>query len=161
MTVGSAVLSGFAATIVLTGITAAAQFFGLSRMSLPFILGTMVTPDRDRASLYGVGMHFLVGWAFAFVYVALFDQLGVARWWLGGIFGIVHGLFTLLVLMPILPDMHPRMASERRGPTPTRLLQPPGFFGLHYGVRTPLVTLVAHLAYGVVLGAVYGIPLPH
>ena len=161
MIVGSAVLAGFAATIVLTGISAAAQFSGQTRMSLPFIIGTIFTPDRDRAPLYGVGLHFVVGWAFAFVYVALFDQLGIARWWLGGVFGIVHGLLILLVVMPVLPDLHPRMASERRGPTPTRLLQPPGFLGLHYGVRTPLVTLVSHLAYGMVLGAVYGIPLPH
>ncbi len=59
----------------------------------------------------------------------------------------------------MLPDLHPRMASERHGPTPTRLLQPPGFLGLHYGLRTPLVVVAAHIVYGVVLGAVYRVPL--
>jgi hypothetical protein len=32
------------------------------------------------------------------------------------------------------------------------LLEPPGFLLLNYGVRTPLVTLLAHLAYGALVG---------
>ncbi|MFZ0255105.1 MAG: DUF6789 family protein [Gammaproteobacteria bacterium] len=31
-----------------------------------------------------------------------------------------------------------------------------GYFGLHLNPMQPLVTLVEHLVYGVVLGAVYG-----
>ena len=32
------------------------------------------------------------------------------------------------------------------------LLEPPGFLMLNYGARTPLVTLVAHIAYGAIVG---------
>jgi hypothetical protein len=32
------------------------------------------------------------------------------------------------------------------------VLEPPGLFGLNYGVQTPVVTVVAHLAYGIALG---------
>ncbi len=159
MNVESALVWGFAATAVLTGILAISQGLGLSRMSLPFILGTMFTADRDKAQLYGAVTHFINGLIFAFVYVAIFDQLGRATWWTGTIIGFAHGLLVLLLGLPILPDLHPRMASERHGPTPTRLLQPPGFMGLHYGVRTPLVTIVAHLAYGALLGGFYNAPL--
>jgi hypothetical protein len=74
---------------------------------------------------------------------------------LGAIGGVLHGLFVLLVLMPLLPGLHPRMASERQGPTPTRALQPPGFLALHYGRQTPIVTLLAHIAYGALIGAFY------
>ena len=47
------------------------------------------------------------------------------------------------------------MASELRGPEPTKALEPPGFLALNYGRRTPLVTLVAHAVYGLILGAFY------
>ena len=51
---GSVLLWGFAATVALTTIMAASQGLGLSRMSIPFRLGTMVSPRRDRAMARGV-----------------------------------------------------------------------------------------------------------
>ncbi|HUG41847.1 MAG TPA: hypothetical protein VMM12_15265, partial [Longimicrobiales bacterium] len=84
-----------------------------------------------------------------------FESWGRATVWLGAGIGLVHAIFVLGAAMPILPGMHPRMASEERGPEPTRQLQPPGFFALNYGRRTPLATILAHLAYGAVLGAFY------
>jgi hypothetical protein len=51
-----------------------------------------------------------------------------------------------------LPALHPRMANEQRGPTPTRQLEPPGFLALNYGYRTPLSVVLAHVLYGAVLG---------
>jgi hypothetical protein len=60
-----------------------------------------------------------------------------------------------MAVMPILPGLHPRMASEHRGPEPTARLEPPGFMALNYGSSTPLLTLVAHVFYGAVLGAFY------
>jgi hypothetical protein len=44
------------------------------------------------------------------------------------------------------------MASERAGPATVAVLEPPGLFGLNYGAQTPIVAVVAHLAYGVGLG---------
>ena len=75
--------------------------------------------------------------------------------WLGAGIGLVHALAVLIAVMPVLPGFHPRMASERRGPEPTRALEPPGFLALHYGHRTPAVTIVAHLVYGAILGGFY------
>jgi hypothetical protein len=37
------------------------------------------------------------------------------------------------------------------------MLEPPGFFALNYGYRTPLAVLIAHIAYGMVLGGFYEI----
>ena len=36
-----------------------------------------------------------------------------------------------------------------------RQLEPPGFLGLHYGIRTPLTVLVAHVIFGIILGTFY------
>lgn len=157
MNLGSVVLWGFMATVVLTTIMAGSQGLGLTRMSMPLVLGTMFTPDRNRAGPIGFGVHVLNGWLFALFYAALFEQLGRSTWWLGAGLGLGHGLFVLVAVMPLIPGFHPRMASERHGPTPTRQLQPPGFMALNYGHSTPIVTLFAHLAYGAMLGGFYGV----
>lgn len=148
-------LWGFAGTVVLTSILAASQGFGFTRMNLPYLLGTMFTPDRDRAKFIGFFVHFLNGWIFSLIYVAAFHALGRATWWFGALVGVVQAAFVLAVLLPILPALHSRMANEQRGPTVVRQLEPPGFLGLHYGVRTPLSVFLAHAIFGAILGAFY------
>jgi hypothetical protein len=44
------------------------------------------------------------------------------------------------------------MASEYDGPTELRQLEPPGFMGTNYGLRTPLTTLLGQAVYGATLG---------
>jgi hypothetical protein len=144
---------GFAGTVVLTTLMATSQGVGVTRMSIPYLLGTMFTPDRDRARLVGVGVHLINGWIFALVYAIAMSAWGGATWWKGAAIGLVHAGFVLAVAMPVLPAMHPRMASETAGPTEIRQLEPPGFLALHYGTRTPLAVVVAHLVFGVILGA--------
>lgn len=68
--------------------------------------------------------------------------------------GLIHGLFLMTV---VLPDFHPRMASEYEGPTLRRRLEPPGFLGLNYGHRTPFMAIAAQAIYGIVLGACFTI----
>jgi uncharacterized membrane protein YagU involved in acid resistance len=152
---GGALLWGFVGTVVLTGLMSASQGLGLSRMSLPYMLGTLFTVDRDKAKLVGFGVHLVNGWLFAFLYAAAFESWRRASWWRGLLIGFVHGAFVLLAGMSLLPGLHPRMASEQHGPTPTRQLEPPGFLALNYGRRTPLSVLLAHLVYGSILGAFY------
>lgn len=148
-------LWGFVATMVLTTIEAGTQGVGLTRMSLPYIMGTMLTPSRDKAKLYGFILHFLNGWAFSLVYIFAFISWGEATWWRGAVIGIVHSLFVLVVVMTALPGVHPRMASETHGPTATRQLEPPGFLGMNYGIRTPVSIVISHAIFGAILGAFY------
>lgn len=155
MNVRGTALWGFVATVVLTGLMSLSQARGLTRMNVPYMLGTMVTDDRDRAKVAGFGLHFLNGWIFASIYAAAFQSWGRATWWLGAMIGMVHSLFVLFVAMPWLPSMHPRMATEEQGPTPTRQLEPPGFMAMHYGARTPVSLILTHLLYGSILGAFY------
>ncbi len=146
---------GFGATIVLTTTSFAAQGLGLTRMNLPYMLGTIFTPDRDKAKLYGFFLHMAMGWAFSLVYVLLFQALGAAGWWRGAIIGLVHAFFVLVVMMGLLPGLHPRMASEQHGPEAQNMLEPPGFLALHYGVQTPLSIVLSHAFFGAILGTFY------
>ncbi len=49
-------LFGFAATLALTAIMSGAQMAGLSRMDIPFMLGTMVSAKPDAARVAGFFM---------------------------------------------------------------------------------------------------------
>ncbi|MBB6611586.1 hypothetical protein H7F15_11105 [Pontibacter sp. Tf4] len=148
-------LWGFAATLILSILLAASRPLGLTRMDLPFLLGTFFTPNRNKAPLWGFALHLLMGWLFAFIYGAAFESSGLATWWFGMAIGLVHGTFVLTVGLPLVTTIHPRVANPYQGPTPTRQLEPPGFMALNYGHGTPLATLLAHLVYGGVLGLFY------
>ena len=155
MNVGNLILWGFAATLVLTTIMAASKHLGMTRMDLPFMLGTMFSANRNKTSSMGFLAHLIMGWIFSLIYGAAFESTGLANWWFGLVIGFIHAAVVLSVGLEILNFLHPRMARPFQGPTPTRQLQPPGFLALHYGRGTPLVTLLAHLIYGMILGTFY------
>jgi len=155
MNIPDVLLWGLLATGLLTTLVRASHALHLTRMDVPFLLGTMVTSNRDRAKVIGFFIHFFNGWWMALLYAAFFHGIGLATWWLGALMGLAHAAFVLIVVLPLLPCAHPRMASEYQGPDPTRLLEPPGFLAMNYGYQTPLATIVAHVAYGTVLGSFY------
>jgi hypothetical protein len=155
MNVAGLLVFGLGATTILTTIMRASQALGLSRIDLPLVLGLFFTANRDRARVYGFLITLVNGWFLAFIYWAFFAYLGFASGWLGALLGALHGLFALVVVLPALPGVHPRMASDATGPEPTRELEPPGFLALNYGRHTPLVTIAAHVVYGAILGAFY------
>ncbi|MFI6761049.1 hypothetical protein ACIBF5_18125 [Micromonospora sp. NPDC050417] len=145
-------LFGVLATAALTAAMIIAQLVGLTRVDLPLILGSMVVEDPDRARVAGFLIHLAAGQGFALGYAATFALLGRSSWWLGAALGVVHVGVALTVLLPLLPGVHPRMASLRAGPSSRALLEPPGLFALNYGIQTPVVTAVVHILYGIVLG---------
>ncbi|MFW5973677.1 MAG: hypothetical protein ACOCTG_06760 [Bacteroidota bacterium] len=149
---GDIALWSVVATIVLTLTMALSQAWGWTRTSFPYMIGSIVSPRRDTAMVSGIILHFVFGLIFALGYVLLFRSISLSTWWLGMLFGLVHGLFVLVVVMPVFPVVHPRMAGKHHGPTPTPQLEPPGYFALNYGRRTPYVTLFAHVLYGGILG---------
>lgn len=149
MRVWGALAGGFAGTLVLTTALAAGSHLRLTRMDIPFLLGTAFTDDRTRAKVFGYTAHFVAGLVFALVYYAGFVALGQAGWKLGLVFGLVHALFAGTTLVNVLlPVVHPRMG--------TPLLESPGFMLLNYGRGTPTLTILAHLAYGAIVGIFVG-----
>jgi hypothetical protein len=153
MSVWGSIAGGFAGTLVLTTALRAANELNLTRIDLPFLLGTAFTSDRTRAKAVGYLLHFLAGVAFALIYYMVFVAIDSSGWWLGAAFGLAHGLFSGTALVGVLlPLVHPRMGTPSTAATSVALLEPPGFLMLNYGARTPLVTLVAHTAYGALVG---------
>jgi uncharacterized membrane protein YagU involved in acid resistance len=146
---------GLLATAVLTFVMSASQGLGWSRISLTYMLGTMFSARRGRAMAIGSALHFALGLAFAVAYAFAFEGWGRSGIAIGAALGLFHGAFVLVVGMELLPELHPRMATRHHGPTPTRQLEPPGFLALNYGWATPVSTLLAHVAYGALLGAFY------
>jgi hypothetical protein len=153
MSAWGAVAGGFLGTLVLTTALRGASELGLTRMDLPFLLGTVVSGDRARAKALGYAMHFLAGQLFAFAYFGIFSAIGHSGWGLGALFGFLHGLFAGTALVTVLlPVVHPRMGTPLTAAADQPLLEPPGFMMLNYGRRTPLATVAAHVAYGAIVG---------
>lgn len=152
MTALTVAVAGFGATVILTVILTGAQGLGVTRMSLPYLLGAMFTPDRDRAKVVGTLVHVVNGWIFSLVYFAAFAVAGRPSVLLGAAIGLVHGLFVAGVGLPLLPAFHPRVARPHAGPTSERRLEPPGFFASNYGWSTGAVLVVAHVVFGGLLG---------
>ena len=152
MSVWPALAGGFVGTLVLTTVLRTASEFHLTRMDLPFLLGTAITGDRARAKAIGYLAHFVMGQLFALAYYAVFLALGRHDWWLGALFGLGHGLFAGTVLINVLlPMVHPRMGTPLTDAGTVALLEPPGFMARNYGLRTPVVSLFAHVAYGTII----------
>jgi uncharacterized membrane protein YagU involved in acid resistance len=146
---------GLLATSGLTAVMIAAQLAGLTRLDLPLVLGSLAAEDPDRARVAGFFIHLVVGQGFALGYMATFALLDRATWWLGALLGILHVAVALMAILPLLPGVHPRMASLRAGPASRAVLEPPGLLALNYGVQTPVVAIVAHLVYGASLGLLF------
>jgi hypothetical protein len=153
VSIWGALAGGFVGTLVLTTTLRAASELRLTRIDLPFLLGTAVTHDRIRAKAIGYALHFAAGLVFALLYFAVFRAIGHDGWLLGALFGLAHGLFAGTALVNILlPVVHPRMGTPLSNIDSQAVLEPPGFLMLNYGRRTPLVSLVAHIAYGTLVG---------
>ena len=148
-----ALVGGFVGTIVLTTVLRGASELRLTRIDLPFLLGTALTADRVRAKAVGYALHFGFGLLFAVVYYAVFAVLDRAGLLLGAGLGLVHALFAGSALVNVLlPVVHPRMGTGFDAAGDTPLLEPPGFLLVNYGRQTLVAMIVAHLLYGAIVG---------
>jgi hypothetical protein len=149
----STLAGGFFGTLVLTTMMRVATEAGLTRMDLPFLLGTIVTDNRRKAKAWGYVFHFLLGLGFAVAYAAFFLAVGYSSWWLGALVGVVHAVFTSTVLVNVLlPVVHPRIGTPETAADEIALIEPPGFLMLNYGRNTFLLSLAAHVVYGAIVG---------
>jgi hypothetical protein len=148
-----ALLGGLVGTVVLTTVLRGASELRLTRIDLPFLLGTVLTADRVRAKAVGYVLHFGFGLLFALAYAAVFAVLDRTGVLLGAALGLVHALFAGSALVnELLPAVHPRMGSGYDAAGSAPLLERPGFMLLNYGRQTPLATIVAHVLYGAIVG---------
>lgn len=136
MNISRAILAGFVATVVLSILMILKSMMGLMpSLNVIHMLGHMT----GTGPVGGWVAHFAIGsiaWGIGFR--LLFGVLpGVMPWVKGIVFAVGAWLLMMIVVMP--------MAGA-------------GFFGMHLGLMAPVMTLVLHIIFGVVLGAVYGHP---
>jgi uncharacterized membrane protein YagU involved in acid resistance len=128
-------VAGFVATLVLSGLLLLKTRMNivpeLSIIRLLINLGSI----QEIAAWMD---HFIVGvvvWGLLFgAYDAVAER--PAYWLKGIIFGVFAWLMMMMVFMPLAKV---------------------GFFGNRVGIMAPVVTLIYHLVYGVVLGTTYGL----
>lgn len=133
--IGRGMIAGFAATVVLSAMMVLKQSMGI----MPALNPIAMMSDVLGASTPSVSwlMHFMIGtvlWGAGFAIVApVLSGPYILR---GVIFAGAAWLMMMVIVMP--------MAGS-------------GFFGLGLGVMAPVVTLVMHVVFGLVLGGVFGL----
>lgn len=153
MSLWGALVGGLLGTLILTSMLRAASELGLTRMDIPFLLGTAVSENRVHAKAIGYGIHVVFGLVFALAYWTVFAVVDESGWLFGAVLGLLHGVFATTTLVNVLlPLVHPRMATSLTAADQAPLLESPGFLMLNYGHATPAVTLAGHVAYGATVG---------
>jgi len=111
-TMQSLVLWGLVATTAMATILQASQGLGLSRMSLTFLLGSAFSGNRSWATIVGFTLYMLVVGCSPLRTFCSSAASDYTRGGLGPSLGLVHGTFILVCAIPLLPYIHPRMASS-------------------------------------------------
>ena len=131
--ISAGLLAGFVATVVLSVM-----------MVIKGMMGVM--PELDVAAMIGMmmGASVAVGWVIPFMigtiawgggFAVLYNVIpGSSAMLKGIVFGIAAWLGMMIMIMP--------MAGA-------------GLFGMNMGIMAPMMTLVLHVIFGAVLGAVY------
>lgn len=126
-------VAGFSATVVLSAMMVAKSMMGvMPELDVIHMLSGMM----GASAIVGWLAHFMIGtvaWGggFAVLYGMIPGSGAVMK---GILFGIAAWLGMMVMVMP--------MAGA-------------GLFGMAFGVMAPMMTLVLHIVFGAVLGAVY------
>lgn len=153
---GDAALIAVPASAAALAILTAGQGLGLTRFDLSVVLGSMVTNNVARWRVLGYCIFVAIGVLWALVYAIIFAAVDASGIGVGVAVGVTHALVVLALLQPLLPTLSDRIASERSGPWDRPALEPPGWFAVNYGERTPAVVVVAHATFGALLGMAVG-----
>ena len=156
MTIGGALAGGFAGTVVLTTILRAGSEARLTRLNLPFLLGTALTPEcrRPRST---------VTWPISSSAWSSLCSITSSSWPSGAAVGAGSTLrrcpWSVLrhrAVNILLPAVHPRMGTPFSAADSAPLIEPPGFLMRNYG-RPRAGSLAAHVAYGTIVGGFVGL----
>ncbi|MFL5652651.1 MAG: hypothetical protein ACJ8CB_00485 [Ktedonobacteraceae bacterium] len=132
-----AIIAGSTGRMAMILLIYGGPLIGLPRWDVVSMLGSLAAPNKQEAVTLGGAIHFTVGIVFAIIYTALWSLgIGSATWWWGLIFGAVHGLLVILLLLVFL-----RMFSQL-----SELINEP---------RVMATIFLNHLVFGLVVAVVY------
>ena len=152
MKYGKAFAAGIVGAIAMTIIMVMARAMGMPA-NLEMMLGTMMgNPPSAMAWVIGLIIHLIAGGVLALIYAAGFEYwIQRADWLVGLGFGVIHTLFSGLVVLGMLPAIHPLVPE---------MMAAPGVFMANLGVEGVVAFVALHLIYGAMVGAMYG-PVLH
>ncbi len=149
----SAIVAGLVGGLAFLAVVYMGLGVGMTRMDLLSLLGSMMTSRASGAATYAVGflVHMTLSAVFGLVHAGILTAIGVtsvgqtALWDL--VVGAIHGGLILVILPVMLTVAHPLVRGGQ--------LAQPGVALVGYGSMTPAGSLLAHGAFGLVMGALY------
>jgi hypothetical protein len=110
---------------------------GLPRIDVVSMLGSLAAPNKQDAVTLGGAIHFTMGILFAIIYAAFWSAgIGSPTWWWGLIFGAIHGLLVIVLLLLVF-RIYPQLSQ------------------LINGLPVMVAILLNHMVFGVVVALVY------
>lgn len=149
----TAIWAGLVGAIVMLVVITMGLASGMTSMNLLRTLGTMVAPKASKQAVYGIGlaMHLMMGAVFGLVHAGLLHAVDPssdsAAAGYGLLFGGIHGVVVAFMLPIMLTAMHPLVRNGE--------MSAPGMAMTGLGKMTPMGIIMAHIAFGVVAGAIY------
>ena len=132
-----AIIAGSTGRMAMLLLIYGGPIIGLPRIDVVSTLGSLAAPNKQDAVTLGGAMHFTMGILFAIIYAALWSVgIGSPTWWWGIIFGSIHGILVILLLLVV----------TRKFP------QQPELFN---GLPMMVAIMLNHMVFGLVVALVY------
>lgn len=147
MNIRKAFIAGIIASAVMVLIMALARAMGAC-VDMPMMIGTMPGNGPSGAAwLIGFVVMMIAGGIGGIAYAATFEAVTRRADVMTGILVAVAPMAVEGLMLGFVDKMHPLMP---------RIMQSPGFFMSNYGVAGVIGFVVSHLAFGAVVGLLYG-----
>ena len=132
-----AIIAGSTGRMAMLLLIYGGPIIGLPRIDVVSTLGSLAAPNKQDAVTLGGAMHFTMGILFAIIYAALWSVgIGSPTWWWGLIFGVIHGILVILLLLVVM----------RKFPQQPELLN---------GLPMMVAVMLNHMVFGLVVAIVY------
>lgn len=107
-----AIIAGSTGRMAMLLLIYSGPLIGLPRIDVVSMLGSLAAPNKQDAVTLGGAIHFSMGVLFAIIYVALWSiGIGKPIWWWGIIFGVIHGLLVIVLLL-VFTRRHPQLSES-------------------------------------------------
>jgi uncharacterized membrane protein YagU involved in acid resistance len=140
--------SGFLATLAITTVMSVLLWFGVAQVDLPIWVSRLFVSDPVKVQAVGLAIHLTIGLGFAWVFALVEPHLRFSPGQNGLVFGAVLWAMVQAIGVPTLSEIANLVRADHSVSV--------GWFASRLGVGAAMASLVAHLAYGVSLGVVYG-----
>jgi hypothetical protein len=138
-----AVVAGVFGTAVMSAVLYFVQLRGFVEADMIRAVGSLFTRKEEGSLGPGIAIHVTSGIVFAFAYIAAWSLMpvgGMGQYLLEGLItGFAHGLVVSFILVALVAEHHPLPRFQEAG------------------LGVAVVHLLAHVAYGIVVGAIAGL----